>query len=228
MHSDLIGFVGVAAVVTIAPAADFALVSRRALSAGARAAIITASGICSGVPVWGALSALGVAAIVTASADAYAMLRLAGAAYLVFLGIQALLRARRLAAAKGTQDDSAAREAPGGFRQGLVTNLLNPQGRDLLLRGAAAVRLAPRSDPACLLAVRRSARADGDELVLIQRASALPRTARIHPPTRTRCARGDHRRRPHRPGTARCHRALLSANARHALRDKGGAPDGYR
>ncbi len=127
MHSDLIGFVGVAAVVTIAPAADFALVSRRALSAGARAAIITASGICSGVLVWGALSALGVAAIVTASADAYAMLRLAGAAYLVFLGIQALLRARRLAAAKGTQDDSAACEVPGGFRQGLVTNLLNPK-----------------------------------------------------------------------------------------------------
>jgi threonine/homoserine/homoserine lactone efflux protein len=127
MHSDLIGFVGVAAVVTIAPAADFALVSRRALSAGARAAIITASGICSGVLVWGALSALGVAAIVTASADAYAVLRLAGAAYLVFLGIQALLRARRLAAAKSTQDDSAAREAPGGFRHGLVTNLLNPK-----------------------------------------------------------------------------------------------------
>ncbi len=127
MHSDLIGFVGVAMVVTIAPAADFALVSRRALNAGARAAVVTASGICSGVLVWGALSALGVAAIVTASADAYAVLRLAGAAYLIFLGIQALRRTRRLGSAEGTPEDSARQDPRGGFRQGLVTNLLNPK-----------------------------------------------------------------------------------------------------
>ncbi len=128
MRSDLIGFLGVAALVTIAPAADFALVSRRALSAGARAAVITASGVCSGVLVWGALSALGVAAIVTASADAYAALRLAGAAYLVLLGIRALLTARRLAGENATPaDHQTSRVRDGGFRQGLVTNLLNPK-----------------------------------------------------------------------------------------------------
>ncbi len=127
MHSNLVGFLGVAAVVTIAPAADFALVSRRALGSGVRAALITASGICSGVLVWGALSALGVAAIVTASADAYAVLRFAGAAYLVFLGFQALLRARRLRHEPAAPVDAAAVEDSGGFRQGLVTNLLNPK-----------------------------------------------------------------------------------------------------
>ncbi len=128
MHSDLIGFLGVAALVTIAPAADFALVTRRALSAGARAAVITASGVCSGVLVWGALSALGVAAVVTASADAYAALRLAGAAYLVLLGIRALLTARRLATGNATPvDHETSRVRDGGFRQGLVTNLLNPK-----------------------------------------------------------------------------------------------------
>lgn len=128
VHSNLIGFVGVAGLVTIAPAADFALVSRRALGAGARAAVITASGVCSGVLVWGGLSALGVAAIVTASADAYAVLRLAGAAYLVVLGIRALLNARRLASENGTPSaSSASRAGSGGFGQGLVTNLLNPK-----------------------------------------------------------------------------------------------------
>ena len=128
MHSDLGGFAGVAALVTIAPAADFALVSRRALSAGVRSAVITASGVCSGVLVWGGLSAVGVAALLAASADAYDVLRLAGGAYLVFLGLQALRRARRLALCRAP----AASSLPGpdhgaAFRQGLATNLLNPK-----------------------------------------------------------------------------------------------------
>ncbi len=128
MHSNLIGFVSVAGLVTIAPAADFALVSRRALGAGARAAVITASGVCSGGLVWGGLSALGVAAIVTASADAYAALRLAGAAYLMLLGIRALLDARRLASEYGPPNDlPTSRPGSGAFRQGLFTNLLNPK-----------------------------------------------------------------------------------------------------
>jgi hypothetical protein len=101
MHSDVAGFAAVAGVVTIAPGADFALMSRRALGGGVRPAVITAVGVCGGVLVWGALSALGVAALLAASADAYNLLRLAGGAYLVLLGIQALLPARRRASADG-------------------------------------------------------------------------------------------------------------------------------
>lgn len=128
MHSDLAGFAGVAALVTIAPGADFALVSRRALSEGVRTAVVTASGVCCGVMVWGALSAVGIAALLAASADAYNVLRLAGGAYLVLLGVQALLRARRLA----TQRERPEGSVPGpdggtAFRQGLLTNLLNPK-----------------------------------------------------------------------------------------------------
>jgi len=128
MHSDLAGFVAVAALVTIAPGVDFALVSRRALGGGVRTAVITASGVCSGVVVWGALSAVGIAALLAASADAYNLLRLAGGVYLVLLGLQALLRARRLAAGHEQTDTSASRpEGGAAFRQGLMTNLLNPK-----------------------------------------------------------------------------------------------------
>lgn len=128
MHSDLAGFAGVAALVTIAPGADFALVSRRAIGDGVRTAVISASGVCSGVLMWGALSALGISALLAASADAYNLLRLAGGAYLVLLGVQALLRVRRLAAGQRQPDGSeSGPEAPAAFRQGLVTNLLNPK-----------------------------------------------------------------------------------------------------
>ncbi len=128
MHSDLAGFATVAALITIAPGADFALVSRRALGAGVRTAVITASGICSGVLVWGVLSAIGIAGLLAASADAYNVLRLAGGAYLVLLGLQALLRARGFAAGRAqTDDDTSPAHDRGWFRQGLVTNLLNPK-----------------------------------------------------------------------------------------------------
>lgn len=119
-----------AAVVTLAPAADFALVSRRALTAGTRPAVVTASGVCTGVLVWGVLSALGISALIAASAEAYTVLRVAGAAYLAWLGVHALLRARRFAAEPQPASEQAATptaDHKGAFRQGLLTNLLNPK-----------------------------------------------------------------------------------------------------
>ncbi len=130
MDSDVVGFAAVAAVVTVAPAADFALVSRRAMTVGVGPAVLTASGICAGVLVWGALSALGVSALIAASAEAFTALRIAGAAYLVFLGAQALLRARRLTSGSVVAPDGGPASVPersAAFRQGLLTNLLNPK-----------------------------------------------------------------------------------------------------
>jgi len=150
VDSNLIGFAGVAALVTLAPAADFALVSRRALADGVGPAVVTAAGICSGVLVWGALSALGVAALVAASAEAYAVLRLAGAAYLVFLGVQALLNARRLAA--GCEPSEAPSPARGAaFRQGLVNNLLNPKVG--VFYAAVLPQFVSRDDPVLLVSL---------------------------------------------------------------------------
>ena len=101
-----------------------AVVARSALTGGRGAAFATTLGVMAGLVVWAVASALGVAALLAASQVAYDTLRLAGAAYLVWLGVQSLLAARRgehqpLAVA-GARSSSP-------FRQGLLTNLFNPK-----------------------------------------------------------------------------------------------------
>jgi threonine/homoserine/homoserine lactone efflux protein len=126
VESQILAFCGVAALVTISPGADFALVTRRALVAPPREALVTAAGICTGVLAWGALSAVGVAAVIAASDTAYDVLRAAGAAYLVVLGLRALRESSRVL--RGAGEDLAVAPVRGGaFRTGLATNLLNPK-----------------------------------------------------------------------------------------------------
>ncbi len=187
MDSDFLAFAGVAALVTIAPAADFALVSRRALSAGAGPAITTALGICSGVLVWGALSALGIAALVAASDGAYALLRLAGAAYLVLLGIQALLRARRLLDEAEPEDARGERHRRSAFGQGLLTNLLNPKV-GLFYAAVLPGFVSPR-DPVLLVSMLFAAAHAGMGLAWYSfSAWALSRGRRLFAPSRARAA----------------------------------------
>jgi threonine/homoserine/homoserine lactone efflux protein len=121
-------FVGIAAVVIVVPGPDTAIVTKNALLHGRRAALGTAFGVETGLAVWTVASALGVASIVRASDTAFTVLKLIGAAYLVWLGIQALLAARRGGSRADT--DSASRVAiggRGGFRQGLISDLANPK-----------------------------------------------------------------------------------------------------
>jgi threonine/homoserine/homoserine lactone efflux protein len=93
VHSQLLPFVGAAIIIALTPGADTALVVRNALVAGAAPARRTALGTASGLMVWGAASACGVAAVLNASAEAYTTVKLAGAAYLIWLGIQAIRHA---------------------------------------------------------------------------------------------------------------------------------------
>ncbi len=125
VDEQILAFTAVAAVLTITPGVDMAVVTRNALELGPGPARRTAAGICTGLLVWAALSAVGVAAVLAASAEAYNVLRFAGAAYLIYLGAQALLSAVRGRApeAPGERPDGA-RSA---FRQGLLSNLLNPK-----------------------------------------------------------------------------------------------------
>jgi threonine/homoserine/homoserine lactone efflux protein len=81
--------------VVVTPGVDMALVSKNALQHGRRVALLTALGINAGIVVWTAAAALGVAALIRASATAFTVLKLAGAAYLVFLGLQAIWPSRR-------------------------------------------------------------------------------------------------------------------------------------
>ncbi|MFJ4536732.1 LysE family translocator [Streptomyces tibetensis] len=116
---------GVLAVLTMVPGPDMAVVTKRAVSCGWQDALRTAGGITGGLLIWGVLTVVGLAAVLAASATAYTVVKLAGAAYLVFLGVQALLDSRRVRA----QPAGALPDAPAGnpWRTGLVSNVFNPK-----------------------------------------------------------------------------------------------------
>lgn len=126
MSQDPLVFVGIAALLTITPGADMAMVSRSVLIGGRREAFATTLGILAGCLVWAIVSAAGVAAVLAASRTAYDALRLAGAAYLVWLGVQSLMAAHR-GDYRAAPDERAAAGRSSAFRQGLLTNLFNPK-----------------------------------------------------------------------------------------------------
>ena len=122
---ELVAFAGLALVVIVVPGPDMALVLRNGLGYGRRAAVETALGINVGLLVWALAAALGIAALLHASAFAFTALKLAGAAYLVLLGVRALLDAWRGAAQCPAPGHESRRVSP--FRQGLLSNVLNPK-----------------------------------------------------------------------------------------------------
>jgi threonine/homoserine/homoserine lactone efflux protein len=128
MLAQLLTASGVLALLTLVPGPDMAIVTRRAVSAGRADGLRTVAGIACGLLVWGALTAAGLAALLAASAGVYLAVKLAGAAYLVFLGVQALRRPGRGGGggdADAAHDTAAA--AGGAWRTGLVSNVLNPK-----------------------------------------------------------------------------------------------------
>jgi threonine/homoserine/homoserine lactone efflux protein len=147
---DPLLFIGIAALLTITPGADMAMVSRSVLIGGRREAFATTLGILAGCLVWAIVSAAGVAAVLAASKTAYDALRLAGAAYLVWLGVQSLLSARR-----GNYRDVGEERARAGrssaFRQGLLTNLFNP--KIAIFYSTFLPQFIGPGDPALLLSI---------------------------------------------------------------------------
>jgi threonine/homoserine/homoserine lactone efflux protein len=115
-------FLGVSAIVIVTPGQDTALTIRNTLLGGRRSGIRTAAGVAGGQAVWALATSAGVAAVLQASEPAFVAVKLAGAVYLVFLGLQTLTPALR----SGT---SKPRTSPRGrpLRQGLVSNLGNPK-----------------------------------------------------------------------------------------------------
>jgi threonine/homoserine/homoserine lactone efflux protein len=111
-------FLAVSAIVVITPGVDMALVTKNALLHGRRAARATALGINLGIFLWTLAAAFGLAAVVAASAAAFTAIKLAGALYLVYLGVRALL---------GSHETVTVVAGGSAFRQGLASNLLNPK-----------------------------------------------------------------------------------------------------
>jgi threonine/homoserine/homoserine lactone efflux protein len=117
--THFLAFLGVSAVVIVTPGQDTALTIRNTLLRGRRAGTSTALGVSAGQAVWALATSAGVAALLRASEPAFLTIKLAGAAYLVWLGLRTIFghHAPR----------SDWRGGGTAFRQGLVSNLGNPK-----------------------------------------------------------------------------------------------------
>jgi threonine/homoserine/homoserine lactone efflux protein len=121
--AQLAAFLGVSAVVIVTPGQDTALTIRNTLLGGRRAGVGTAFGVVGGQLAWALATSAGLAALLLASAPLFTAIRLAGAAYLVVLGAQALA-----AAVRGRpHEDRVHRRRSSSVRQGLLSNLGNPK-----------------------------------------------------------------------------------------------------
>jgi threonine/homoserine/homoserine lactone efflux protein len=109
----------------VVPGPDMALVARNVFRHGRWAGVATSIGICTGVLGWAIAAAIGVAAILATSAVAFTVLKLAGAAYLIYLGITTLRARDELESVDGRASSSMPfRQA---WLQGLLSALLNPK-----------------------------------------------------------------------------------------------------
>jgi threonine/homoserine/homoserine lactone efflux protein len=127
MPAELIGFLGVAVLVIVTPGPDTALTIRNTLLGGRAGGIATAFGVVGGQAIWALATSLGVVALLLASEPAFAAVRLAGAAYLVILGVQTLVAAWRGGSWDGGDAGATALAPRVAARQGLVSNLGNPK-----------------------------------------------------------------------------------------------------
>ena len=128
---ELIAFIGVATLVIVTPGPDTALTVRNTLLGGRDAGLWTAAGVSTGLAVWALFTSVGIAAVLVASEPAFLAIRYLGAAYLIWLGVQALAAAARsspapeLAHADHERTERLDRRA--SMRQGVVNDLANPK-----------------------------------------------------------------------------------------------------
>ena len=130
MTDSFLTILAISAVVIVTPGQDTALTIKNTLSGQRRGGVMTALGVSAGQALWALATAAGLVAFLVASEPVFAGVKLAGACYLAFLGVQSLYSAfRRTATARGAPRGPA---IPGlspltALRQGLLSNLGNPK-----------------------------------------------------------------------------------------------------
>ena len=122
--TQLLAVVAITFFAVISPGADFAMVSRNSLLLSRRSGVLTALGIGAGVCVHVTYTLLGVGLLIQQSLWLFNLIKLAGAAYLIFLGIK-MLRAKP--ATDEMLADQPALSSLGALRTGFLTNVLNPK-----------------------------------------------------------------------------------------------------
>ena len=127
MLHALFAFVAVAVVVICTPGPDTALLVRNTLSGGRASGVATAAGVTLGILIWVVAASVGVVALLRASEPVFQALKLAGAAYLAYLGLVSLWAAIARRPHEQRLRGSAPLVPIRAFRQGLLSNLGNPK-----------------------------------------------------------------------------------------------------
>jgi threonine/homoserine/homoserine lactone efflux protein len=117
-------FVTAGVLLNLTPGQDTFYILGRSIAEGVRAGVASALGIMVGSLIHTAMAAIGLSAILATSASAFIVVKLAGAAYLVYIGVRMLLTASSLEPTTSQRDR---RSAFGAFRDGVLTNVLNPK-----------------------------------------------------------------------------------------------------
>lgn len=134
MSAALLGFALASTLLIVAPGPDTMLVMRNTMRGGRTAGWVTACGTMSGLAIWAIAAALGLAALLRVSHIGYDVLRFAGGAYLIWLGVTSLGLVRR----RGPGSAVGAPQSPPGpapsaatraraYLTGVLSNLLNPK-----------------------------------------------------------------------------------------------------
>ncbi len=140
MVGSLVAFAGAAALVSMVPGPSTAVIVRQSVTSGRRAGVAAMLGNEAGVVLWGLAAAFGLSALLLASRVAYDVMRVAGAVFLVSMGVRALWRSRRDAGE--VVAEVAAASGWRVFRLGLLTNFANPKA------GVFAISFLPQFVPA--------------------------------------------------------------------------------
>ncbi|MFL1672855.1 LysE family translocator [Paenibacillus dendritiformis] len=120
---SVLSFLGVAVLLTLMPGPDNVFVLAQSISQGRKAGIATALGLCSGLIVHVAAATFGISAIIYQSALAFAVVKYAGAAYLLYLAWKSF----REKDAGLTLNDEKALHYYALYKKGILMNLLNPK-----------------------------------------------------------------------------------------------------
>ncbi|TVU88652.1 LysE family translocator [Vreelandella titanicae] len=116
-------FLSASALLWITPGPDTMYILARTVSQGRLAGMLSVLGVSTGVLAHSVFAAVGLSAILASSALAFTVVKFVGAAYLIYLGVQALRSSRKLSSSSGMVAQSHLQI----FRQGFLTNLLNPK-----------------------------------------------------------------------------------------------------
>ncbi|MGP3988871.1 LysE family translocator [Streptomyces sp. 3N207] len=141
MLTSLAAFVGAAFLIAMVPGPSTVVILRRAVVNGRRTGMAAVLGNECGVLLWGLAAACGLSVLLLASQVAYDVIRITGAAVLVWMGARALWQARRVAGPVGEPVETASVSYRRAFWQGLVTNFANPKA------GLFAVSFLPQFVP---------------------------------------------------------------------------------